>query len=84
MITDYYEMAWPEECLYLLAMIDYLCRVNSLPLREGYEEPRKAKLSKPVYAIGTVALTRIYGNDRPLRKAEEDALVLIVNATFSQ
>ena len=73
-IIDYYEMGWYEECLYLLAMIDYLCRVNSLPLREGYEELRKAKLDKPVYSIGTIALSKIYGSDEPFRKAEENAI----------
>ena len=73
-ITDYYEMGWYEECLYLLAMIDYLCRVNSLPLREGYEKLRKAKLDKPVYSIGTITLSKIYGSDEPFRKAEENAI----------
>ena len=73
-ISDYYEMGWYEEALYLLAMIDYLCRVNSLPLREGYEELRKTKLSKPVYAIGTITFSKIYGNDEPYRKAEENAI----------
>ncbi len=73
-IRDYYERGWYEEALYLLAMIDYLCRVNSLPLREGYEELRESKLDKPVYAIGTIALSKIYGSDEPYRKAEENAI----------
>ncbi len=73
-ITDYYEMGWYEECLYLLAMIDYLCRVNSLPLREGYEELRKAKLSKPLYPAGVKAEAIAFSSDEPLRKAEENAI----------
>ena len=36
-IFNYLDRGWYREALYLLAMVDYLCRENELPLQEDYE-----------------------------------------------
>lgn len=38
-----------KECLYLVAMIDYLCRVNHIKLYAGFEPFRSMKLEDPKY-----------------------------------
>lgn len=44
-----YEKEWFPECLYLVAMIDYLCRKNNLPVYNGYNLFRAYKLNEPLY-----------------------------------
>ena len=43
---------WYVECLYLLAMIDYLSRINDLPSCEAYEELRHYRMPKTIYPEG--------------------------------
>ena len=37
-IRQYYQKKWMAECLYLLAMVDYLSRENDLPLCSEYND----------------------------------------------
>lgn len=53
-IRQYYEKKWMAECLYLLAMVDYLSRVNELPLCIEYDDLRSKKLAKPLYPMSVV------------------------------
>lgn len=48
-IRMYWNRKWYPECFYLLAMVDYLCRENDLPICQDYEDIRKHKLSEPIY-----------------------------------
>lgn len=51
LVTYYYNKEWYAECLYTLAMIDYLCRVNNIPLVTDYDRFRQMKLKKIIYPI---------------------------------
>lgn len=53
-IRQYYEKKWMAECLYLLAMVDYLSRENNLPLYSGYDDLRSKRLAKPLYPMSAV------------------------------
>lgn len=53
-IRQYYEKKWMAECLYLLAMVDYLSRENDLPLCVEYNDLRSKKLAKPLYPMSVV------------------------------
>lgn len=53
-IRRYYEKKWMAECLYLLAMVDYLSRENDLPLCVEYNDLRSKKLTKPLYPMSVV------------------------------
>ena len=46
-VSKLYERKWYAECLYLLAMIDYLSRKNDIPLYNGYNngQARQSALS---------------------------------------
>ena len=72
-ILSYLDKRWYREALYLLAMVDYLCRLNGLPLHEDYNELRRMKLSEVVYPVGILLLCAALKSDEPkeesLRKA---------------
>ena len=51
-VSKLYERKWYAECLYLLAMIDYLSRKNDIPLYNGYDKLRTGKLDKVLYPSG--------------------------------
>lgn len=45
----YRDRKWYPESFYLLAMADYLCRENDLPVCQDYDDIRKYKLAEPIY-----------------------------------
>ena len=53
-IRKLYERRWYRESLYLLAMIDYLSRMNGLPICSNYNDIRARKLEKPYFPAGVV------------------------------
>lgn len=54
-IRMYYQREWYPESFYLLAMLDYLSRVNDVPLCAEYNDLRHQKLSEPLYPAGIIA-----------------------------
>ena len=55
-IREYYSDQWYAEAFYLLAMLDYLCRENDVPVCTEYDDIRRHKLSEPLFPIGVVVL----------------------------
>ena len=55
-IRTYYDKHWHAESLYLLAMVDYLSRVNGMPLCKDYSDIRAAKLQTTIYPASILAL----------------------------
>ncbi|MGN0276744.1 MAG: helix-turn-helix domain-containing protein, partial [Hominisplanchenecus sp.] len=45
-IRKLYNRQWYRETLYLLAMVDYLSRLNNLPICTNYNDIRRQKLEK--------------------------------------
>lgn len=74
MIRLYYERKWYPECLYLLAMLDYLSRENGISLDIEYDDIRQCKLEKPVYPASLRAMAMAFHDDDILKKAEETAI----------
>lgn len=62
-IRKLYNKKWFLESLYLLAMTDYLCRINNLPLSAEYNDIRSTKLSEPVYPSGILIMSEIMKSD---------------------
>jgi len=54
-ITDYYNLEWYPECLYLLAMLDYISRINNIPLCSEYDKLRTLRLSSIIYPSSVIA-----------------------------
>ena len=73
-IRTLYERQWYPEALYLLGMLDYLSRVNSLPVCSKYDDIRARKLSKKLYPVSVILTCEVLGSDEPKNKAEEEAI----------
>jgi len=67
-ITKYYEKEWYLECLYMLAMVDYVSRINKVELCRKYDYLRKMKLTETVFSQGVIATCTIMKNE--MAKAE--------------
>ncbi len=73
-VRTYHELKWYPECLYLLAMLDYLSRQNGLPLCEEYDDLRSCRLEKPLYPAGIRAMSAAAGDRGILDRAAADAI----------
>ena len=73
-IRMYYRRGWYRECLYLLAMLDYISRVNSVPLCTSYDDLRCCKLKDPLYPSGILTAALVSGSDAPKAKAMQEAI----------
>lgn len=60
---------WYAEALYTLAMIDYLCRVNNLPICSKFNTYRKHRLEETIYPMDINLLSHLSGNDDAKRQA---------------
>ena len=73
-IRELYDKHWYLESLYLLGMLDYLCRENNIPLCMNYNDIRRMRFSKPVYPAGVIALSSCFGNEH----VKEDDVVYAI------
>ncbi len=69
-----YDKHWYPEALYLLAMLDYLSRVNDIPLCTKYDDIRSRKLQTPVYPVGVLLASEIMKSEEIKKKAEKEAI----------
>ncbi|MGN0413846.1 MAG: helix-turn-helix domain-containing protein [Lachnospiraceae bacterium] len=69
-IRKLYDKQWYREALYLLAMVDYLSRINSLPICTNYNDIRCQKLERPCFPAGVLVSYAATGDE----KIKEDAL----------
>lgn len=73
-IRSYYDKSWYPECLYLLAMLDYLCRISSIATCKDYDDIRKTKLAERLYPSGIIALVASQCSDAPKQQALQEAI----------
>lgn len=73
-ICIYYEKQWYPESLYLLAMLDYLSKLHSIPLCSSYNGIRKAKLTQPLYPSEVLLLCELLHSDSPKEKTLSKAI----------
>jgi len=62
-IDKLFAKEWYPESLYLLAMLDYLCRINDIPQVKEYNELRKTRLNELLYPAGIHMLYMFSGNE---------------------
>ena len=48
-VRRYWNKKWYPEAFYILAMIDYLSRINDIPMCTRYDDIRSNSLKKPLY-----------------------------------
>ena len=73
-IYEYLNKQWHLEALYLLAMVDFLCKENDLPLHEDYEKLRRMKLSEIIYPAGILILCSALNSEEPKKKSLQEAI----------
>ena len=73
-IRKLYERSWSREALYLLAMVDYLSRINDLPLCTNYNDIRAQKLERPCFPAGVIVSYAAPGDERIKEKALANAI----------
>ena len=73
-IGKLWEKKWYTESLYLLAMIDYLCRENDLPICIEYAHMRGARLRETLYPAGIMTLCAAFNNDEPKEESLHEAI----------
>lgn len=64
-ISKYYSKKWYAESFYLLAMLDYICRENDVPMASDYNHIRTKKLAKPLFSSSIVAACKVSKSDNP-------------------
>lgn len=55
-IRAYYEKKWYPECFYLLATLDYISRINNIPICNDYNDIREHKLEQTIYPSSITAM----------------------------
>ena len=73
-VRKLYEKKWYPECLYLLAMIDYLSRINKIPLYTKYNDIRKCKLTKTIYPSGIIVEAAIFNDKAAKIRAKKESI----------
>ena len=73
-VRMYYDRQWYPECLYLLAMVDYISRENDIPLDTEYDDLRQMRLDTPLYPASIRALTVVSNDPQILKAAEQNAI----------
>ena len=73
-IRLYYSREWYPECFYTLGMLDYLSRINDVPICNRYNDLRSMKLEKLIYPSGIVASSVIEKSNKPRKDALKKAI----------
>ena len=73
-IEKYHRKKWYPECLYLLAMLDYLSRENDVELCSGYDNLRSMKLKYTLYPSSVLVAAKVANNDEIKERAKAQAI----------
>lgn len=73
-IRKYFDKQWYPESLYVLAMVDYLCHENGLPLCREYNDIRAKKLAEPLFPLSVVMADAVTKNSRWKTESVRDAI----------
>ena len=73
-VRKLYERRWCREAMYLLAMIDYLSRMNDVPLCTNYNDIRSQKLEKLYFSAGVEVAYAATGDERIKEKVLANAI----------
>lgn len=69
-----YNKKWYKETVYLLAMVDYLSRINEIPLCSDYNDIRSIKMNEPIYPKSALVMDEILKTDEYKKQAFKNAL----------
>lgn len=73
-IRNYFDKKWYPECFYLLASIDYLSRINNIPLVNDFDYLRTLKLNETLYPSSILIYDDILKTNKMKKKAMKEAI----------
>lgn len=73
-IREFYDRQWYRESFYLLAMLDYISRVNNVPKCIEYNDIRNQKLQEPLYPKSIIALASVSDKEAIKEQARREAI----------
>lgn len=73
-IRKYYQRKWYPESLYLLAMLDYVSRINSVPLCTKYNDLRRCKLNETIYPASVLTASAVARDERIKEQSLREAI----------
>lgn len=73
-IGVFYSKHWNREALYMLAMVDYVSRLNDIPLCNKYDDLRCLKLKERIYPSGVYCIFLLTGDHKILDESFENAI----------
>jgi len=73
-IRKYYQRKWYPESLYLLAMLDYVSRINSVPLCTKYDDLRKCRLNETIYPASVLTASAVARDEQIKEQSHREAI----------
>ena len=73
-IRNLYRKMWYPESMYLLGMIDYLSKLNDLPMCTNYNDIRRHKLAQVIYPSSVLIQAAVMHSDKVKEEAREKAI----------
>ncbi|MCH3960605.1 MAG: helix-turn-helix transcriptional regulator [Solobacterium sp.] len=73
-ISFYFKKKWYRESFYLLAMLDYISRINHIPLCSKYDSMRRCRLQETVYPADIRLIASIENKPKNLTDAKKNSI----------
>lgn len=74
LIRKYYNRKWYLESFYLLGMLDYISRINDVPMCSEYDDLRQQRMQEIVYPVGVLLTARVLGDESIKEQALKKAI----------
>lgn len=74
LIRKYYNRKWYLENFYLLGMLDYISRINDVPMCSEYDDLRQQRMQEIVYPVGVLLTARVLGDESIKEQALKEAI----------
>ena len=73
-IFEYWNEKKLFQAMYLLGMVDYLCRKNQIPQCQNYNELRSFSFKEPIYPKDVLLLSKLFSDRDVMEEAREKAI----------
>ena len=74
LIRKYYNRKWYLESFYLLGMLDYISRINDVPMCSEYDDLRQQRMQEIFYPVGVLLTARVLGDESIKEQALKEAI----------
>lgn len=74
LIRKYYNRKWYLESFYLLGMLDYISRINDVPMCSEYDDLRQQRMQEIVYPVGVLLTARVLRDESIKEQVLKEAI----------